>query len=592
MEPVASSESRAAAVARNALSGSGRHVVSALLALAVTPYALRVLGTERFGVWVLAGTVLLTIRTLDLGLERALVRAVARADAAGRRGEARDELIVGQRLIVAAALVPAVAILAFRDPLVARILQIPPALRPEAIIAIVGTAGVGVVEAAYRPLSAALDGVGRMDRARAIDALQRILSSIGVVVALWLGFGLAGLVVKNALTIGVAGGLYARSLRRIAPELVGRRPAGRAAIAGRGRAAERPEDEAEIAVHRLAVGRPDGRDAGRPDWRDAGRPAPSSTSPDDAPPERDRRAIARELLGFGGHVQAVALSALAYEVFVKVLLGRVAGMGAVAVYELGARVVVLVGGTLQAATEAIFPEASAREAVASSRAESRDAAVDLDWRAGRALGWLAVPAFGLVVALAEPFAVAWLGLDPARAPVGEVMRVLAAGWAIAILASPAYLIAQAAGRAADGTAAAIVTAAVAMILGAALVGRYGAVGAATGVSIGLATGAGFMWWRFERAFGGGRSVARIVDPRALAATALAMLAARGTLAGLAEIGGVTGDRIASSLLGVLGAGVIGCAVYVGAMLASGAIGAEERRLMGRVFGRAAFRRPG
>lgn len=592
----AAPERRASDVARNALSGGGRHVISAILALAVTPYALGVLGPDRFGVWVLAGTVLLTVRTFDLGLERALVRAVARSDGAGRRADARPALIIGRGLLVAAAIVFAAIIAAAHGPIVGRLLEIPDVLRPEAVYAIVGTAAVAVVEAWFRPLSAALDGVGRMDRSRGIDALQRILSSVGVVIVLGLGFGLRGLVWKNVATALFAGVLYARALRGIAPEL-------------RGRAS-------------LGVGGEAGRDSRSID-------VPAGTDP---------RAVARELLGFGGHVQAVGMSALAYDVWIKVILGRVAGLGAVALYEIGARVVVLVAGTLQAAAEAIFPEASARAATSGSQAAtsgsqgatlgtqaamlgthattlgaqaaaaSRSAAAALHARAGRAIGWLAMPAFGLLFVLALPFATAWLGPD--HAEVGGVIRVLCVGWAVAILSAPTYLIAQASGRAADGTAAAAVTAIVAMALGAALVGRFGALGAAAAVSIGLSTGSLLMWWRFARAFGTGWSIARIIDLRAVVATALAMVAARGVLAGLAALaawatsaalrgsnpsGGPSGtdapndlgwlvalaDHVATSLPGVIVAGIVGGGVYVVTMLAVGAIGPEERRLLGR-----------
>jgi hypothetical protein len=68
----------AAGLVRNALAGAGRNVVGAVVALAVTPYALRTLGPERFGVWAVAGAVLTSMQLVDLGLERSLTRTIAR----------------------------------------------------------------------------------------------------------------------------------------------------------------------------------------------------------------------------------------------------------------------------------------------------------------------------------------------------------------------------------------------------------------------------------------------------------------------------------------------------------------------------------
>ncbi len=590
-------ERRASSVTRNALSGGGRHVVSAVLALAVTPYALSVLGPDRFGAWVLAGTVLLTIRTFDLGLERALIRAVANADGVGRLSEARPVLVVGRRMLVGAAIVFAGAISMGRGPIIGWLLEIPEALRAEATYAVIGTAAVAVVEAWFRPFSAALDGVGRMDRSRSIDTFQRILSSLGVVIVLGLGYGLRGLVWKNAATALLAGALYVRAVRQSAPELAGHWAKGSASTGS-------PRSGVSVALGDAPGSAPleFDRPGAAPLYIDGPGAAPRDINrPNSAPldpADRGARAIARDLLAFGGHVQAVGISALAYDVWTKVILGRVGGLGGVAIYELGARVVTLLAGALQAAVEAIFPEASVRHSAADTgrssagSAESRRALAALHARAGRAVGWLALPAFGLLFVLAVPFASAWLG--PEYAEVGDIIRILSTGWLVAILAGPAYLIAQAGGRAADGTAAAIVTAIVAMGLSSVLVGPFGAIGIATSVSVGLTIGSALMWWRFARGFGVGWGIARIVDPRALVATVVAMVVAWGTLSVLAGLGmiegggmgepdGVAGFRAflvgtATSLLGVIGAGIAGGATYPAAMVAMRAFGDQDRKI--------------
>ena len=517
-----SAPGRGAAVARNALSGSGRYVVTALLALAVTPYALRVLGPDRFGAWVLAGTVLVTVRTFDLGLERALVRAVAEADGAGEKASARTTLLVGRRVLLGTSFAIATAVVLARHGIVERVLDIPEVLRAEASYAIAGTAIVAVMDAWFRPLSAALDGVGRMDRSRAIDTVQRILSSLGVVLVLGAGYGLPGLVWKNGATALIAGVLYMRELGRTAPELAG------------------------------------------PRFGASGRLRPGES-----------RAAARSLLSFGGHVQAVGVSALAYDLWAKVVLGRVAGLGGVAIYDLGSRVVTLLAGALYAAVEAVFPEASLLQSH-----DPETALAQLHARAGRAVSWMALPMFGLLSVLAVPFATAWLGTE--YASVGAVIQVLAIGWLIAIIAAPAYLIAQAGGRAVDSTRAAVVTALVAIVLSTALAGRYGALGVAAAVSTGLGVGGLLMLWQFAKGFGVGWRVSLIVDPRAVASTVVAVAAAWAFIALLPMLTWIPWS-LTQSLFGVLVAGFFGLAIYVGSMLLLGVIGEDERRIAREVI---------
>lgn len=481
---------------RNALSGGGRHVVSALLALLVTPYALSVLGDTRFGLWALGGALLGALRVLDLGVDRSLMRAVAGARGRGAPDAARPAMASARGLLLLVGLSALVLIAALHRPLSLRVFAVPPALLGEAAVVFVGTAAVAALEHAFSPFRAGLDGLGRMDLGHGVDGLQRIASALGTAAVLWAGFGLAGLVAKNLALALLAGLAYRRLLRLRAPGLARTRPA---------------------------------------------------LVPHDA----------RALLAFGGQVQVVALGALAFDLGAKLILGRAEGLGSVAIYELAARVTTQLGAALLAASMAVFPAAAAlhearvRESEGAEGDGPRDAAqvvpdrlaardarlVALHRRAARALSWLVLPGYGLLAALALPFAAAWLG--PGYEAVGLALLPLSLGWALAILSAPAALVAQAGGRPALATRASLVTPTVGLGLALALRPALGTAGVVLGISAGLAAGGLAMWALFARGYGLGARVLDFLDARAILALLLGALAARAAMAALpVTLGGV------------------------------------------------------
>lgn len=469
-------------LARNALTGAGRYAIGAVMALAVTPYALRVLGAERFGIWALGGVVLTLFRLLDLGLNRALVQNVAACAGRGDPASAASAVATARTAALAIAGAAAVAVWAAAG-VVATVLGIPleSPLLAEASLVVAGTAVFAAIEATCAPSQAALDGLGRMDLSNVVDALvQRIASPLGVVVVLGLGWGIPGLIVKNLVTAAAAGALYAWLLHRRSPALGG-------AWLG---------------------------------WDPA---------------------AARQLLGFGRHVQAVSLASALVEPAAKTLLSREAGLAAVAAYEIAARVTGQLSGVLGSLAAALFPAAAARGAAgadatageSASRGElakapptAREgpaALVELHRTAARYNAWLALPAYALLLVLARPFVDAWLGAG--QADVAAAIQWLGAGWAVAILSLPAFHIAQAGGRPRLSTAGGMTTAAVAIAASMLLVGPYGLDGVAAGVGIGLAAGGLAILGLFTYSFRIGLVTLGVLPPGAIvAATAAAAIA--------------------------------------------------------------------
>ena len=115
---------------RNALANVFGRGVSALLWVAVTPFALSRLGSERFGVWSLFFVFGGYVAALDLGMGGASSRYIAVAAARGDWAAVRSVFRRNLRLSLAAGLVSCTALILLRDVFI-RIFHIPQAIGPE-----------------------------------------------------------------------------------------------------------------------------------------------------------------------------------------------------------------------------------------------------------------------------------------------------------------------------------------------------------------------------------------------------------------------------------------------------------------------------
>ena len=494
-------------LARNALSSGARYAVPALLALLVTPFALRILGESRFGLWALAGVVLTLSRVLDFGLQRSLVRAVAVAEGADGTEHAVEAISTGRGAALLLGFLYVAVIWLARDTLVSSVLRLPSELQAEGRYVLVGTAAVAALEAVFMPYQAALDGIGRMDLSSVVDAVQRSISALLVVVVLSAGWGLPGLVWKNLACALFAGVAYRSLLSRRAPEL----------------------------AH-----------------------APISLVPQEL----------RRLLSFGRHVQVVNVSALVVEMSAKLVLSRSAGVDAVALYELASRVVNQLGGALMAASTAVFPAAA--EAAGAAR-EGTDDLQRLYCGATRYLGWLTLPAYGLLVALAPAFVRAWLGAG--YTDVAQAIVVLSLGYAVGVLAAPAHMVAQGSGRARISSTAAIATVIVASVLFLVAARAGGLYGVVAAVSAGVATGGATAWLLFARSYGSGWRTIGCIGVRGPVAALLGAAAAF-----------AVGGNLPPTLVSVAAAGIAGLAAYGVALAATGALGPRERAMIASLLG--------
>jgi O-antigen/teichoic acid export membrane protein len=131
-----------------------------VLAVVTIPVLIRGLGTERFGVLMIAWVVLGYFGLFDLGLGRATTKFLAEDFERGRAVDARALLWTSLLSNVALGILGSLVLGALTPPLVDRVLNVPPALRPETLGAFylvaaavplvnLATAARGVLEARH-----------------------------------------------------------------------------------------------------------------------------------------------------------------------------------------------------------------------------------------------------------------------------------------------------------------------------------------------------------------------------------------------------------------------------------------------------------
>jgi len=288
-------------VVRNSLFSVGNLVITTLVFLGITPFALRVLGSTQFGIWALAGVLTTYMRLSDFGLARALIKFIAELDAQHDRDTING--VVSSALIIVCAwgVLTWVIFLVVREFVVTDLFRIPVALHDDAVFVFVGVVSIALLDLISGMFNGILDGLQRMEITNTVDAVARVVSAVGVVFVLNQGWGLRGLVLKNAV-IAIATLLVSCYL-------------------------------AHRALPSLRV---------RP-WF-------------------CRRQTAREIFRFSANLQVVNLIVLVIDPLNKTMISNFVGLNFVTYYEVASRVVSQLISIFQALASSIYPAVSALQA--------------------------------------------------------------------------------------------------------------------------------------------------------------------------------------------------------------------------------------
>ena len=357
-------------VARNAMHGLIGFVAPAAVVFASYPILIRHLGPSAFGVYVLAVSMSGAMMFLDLGFSAATLRFVAQDLAAGRTKAAADVVVTSLLFYGGVGVVGGLAIGIFA-PVWARLFKIDAALSADAVM-VFRLAGVQFVAYLIAMVFVSIaKAAGRFDRAAIYVSLLSIATYGAAMAAVLAGAGLAG-----AMTAVVIANFAALAL---------------------------------IATSGLRLCRARGMEIGH------------------------ARPIAfRRMLGFGWALTASSVAGFFLYQIQRFLVGFVMGPAAVSIYQAASVVPSKLHAAVNAASEVMFPLASASRDRASLRQ------VYLRMLGASALAALA--GFAGLVILARPLVGWWLG-ETVAASVAPLIPVFAlAYFFLALSPAPFHLV--------------------------------------------------------------------------------------------------------------------------------------------------------
>jgi O-antigen/teichoic acid export membrane protein len=207
------------ALARNVGLNLAAQTVPLAAGLALTPYLIETLGTERFGALTLAMVAIGYLGVFDLGFGRAVTKLVAERLASDRTCEI--PLVAGSALTLqlGLGLLVGVSLVAASGPLVTRVLALPADLRAEAALALWFIAASVPVAMQSASLQGLLEAYQRFDLTSVVRIVLGTTMVVGPALAAAGGGGLAattGALLASRVLGWIA---YATLCRRLVPSL-------------------------------------------------------------------------------------------------------------------------------------------------------------------------------------------------------------------------------------------------------------------------------------------------------------------------------------------------------------------------------------
>lgn len=188
-----------------------------IISLLATPTILHGLGEASYGVWSLVGNVLGYFSILN-SLQTAGTKYLAEYLATKDYGSIRKLLGTSLAFNIGVGLTGGIVIFLLARPLAVSVFNIPPELQPQSIIAF-QLAGLGFSLSTLGWWgSAILAGMQRFDWLTGVVVLTNTLFVAGSLLAIFLGWGIVGVVIANLAGLIVSAGIYTWIARRLLPK--------------------------------------------------------------------------------------------------------------------------------------------------------------------------------------------------------------------------------------------------------------------------------------------------------------------------------------------------------------------------------------
>lgn len=191
-------------IIRNTKFNTLSHFWGILVALFLTPYIIRHIGVERYGIWAIVGAITGYFGLMDFGVRDSFVKFIAEFYA--KKDYKTINQVINVGLVFYSLLGAVIIILAFSfiDPLL-HLFKIPLNLQGEASFVFLLGIIIFAVSNALVAFGAIQGGLQRMDITNKIAIAITIPNVIGTILFLKLGYGLPGLMVNNALILAISG---------------------------------------------------------------------------------------------------------------------------------------------------------------------------------------------------------------------------------------------------------------------------------------------------------------------------------------------------------------------------------------------------
>jgi O-antigen/teichoic acid export membrane protein len=187
-------------IVRNTIFNTIGRFWSLCISILFTPYLVKHLGTDSFGIWALISVLTGYFGLLDFGVGTSFVKYIAEYHA--KKDFKQINLIISTGFIFYFLLGMAmVAIMIFiMNPLL-RFLHIPPELHHEASFAFIIGIALFALSNAVSPFKALQTGLQRMDITNIVAIISSIPYIAGTIYALEKGYGLRGLIINYAIIV-------------------------------------------------------------------------------------------------------------------------------------------------------------------------------------------------------------------------------------------------------------------------------------------------------------------------------------------------------------------------------------------------------
>ncbi len=357
----------------NMVSGTATTVINTAMMIISIPMYLHFLGYEKYGVWLVLSTVLGFAQLGDIGISPAIVKLVAEEHGRNDIRGIQRYVATALAILCASGAVVLLGILILKPQIVALFkLSDENARMALWLLPYVGLLSVYVF--IVQALNAVVSGLGRMDMESYIQSASRVVCVLVAGTLLYLGRGIAGLLIGNIASYLFIHAASLACIRSIIP---------------------------------IRLLQKDNLDAQR----------------------------GKHLLRFGGAMFSTSTMNMLFDPFNKVLLSRYAGVAAIPVYDIAYRGSVQMRSVVAAGLRAMIPEIS--RIGAEMTAQARQRISQINRRAVKAIFLIGCPVNAALLLTLTPLLQFWLG-QRFVAELPGAFRIMLLGMFLNLLGFPAY----------------------------------------------------------------------------------------------------------------------------------------------------------